>query len=90
MADEAGSVNRTFFVDIERVRRRRPNDPVDLRASSVHHLLKGGEGMLPVENLTAMDAPENMDALCRIGRAAGEKFVEATHVPAAFDAELTK
>lgn len=57
----------------------------DLRPSALQDLLKDQAGTLPVENLTAMDAPENMAALHRVGIALGEAKVKAGHFPAAFD-----
>jgi predicted acylesterase/phospholipase RssA len=57
----------------------------DLRPAALHELLKEEARTLPVENLTAMDAPENMDALARVGTVVGEAKVNGTHFPAAFD-----
>ena len=57
----------------------------DLQASALQELLKDQAATLPVENLTAMDAPENMDALHQVGIAFGEAKVKGGHFPAAFD-----
>jgi predicted acylesterase/phospholipase RssA len=57
----------------------------DLRPAGLRELLKDEADTLPVANLTAMDAPENMGALHRVGTAAGEVKVKSTHFPAAFD-----
>ena len=58
---------------------------VDLRPASIHDLL-GEEAMaIAVENLTAMDAPENMKVLHRLGVAAGERKVQSAHFPGTFD-----
>jgi len=40
---------------------------------------------IAMENLTTMDAPENMPALHRLGVVAGERQVLAQHFSAAFD-----
>ena len=40
---------------------------------------------IPIENLSAMDAPENMEPLYQIGVAAGTRDVKAEHFPAAFN-----
>mgnify|MGYP001479788586 CR=1 FL=1 len=39
-----------------------------------------------IDRLAAMDRPENMPTLDKLGRAAGAKLVAAEHFPAAFDA----
>jgi hypothetical protein len=57
----------------------------DLRPAAVHELLGDGPGTVPVENLSAMDAPENMETLHRIGVATGRRDVADAHFPAAFD-----
>jgi predicted acylesterase/phospholipase RssA len=57
----------------------------DLRPASVHALLGDGAAAVPIENLSAMDAPENMDALHRIGVAVGQRDVAGEHFPPAFD-----
>ena len=56
-----------------------------LDAASIADLLKEKAREIPVENLSAMDAPENMDALHRIGLAAGKRDVRSDHFPGAFD-----
>jgi predicted acylesterase/phospholipase RssA len=57
----------------------------DLRPAALQDLLKDRAATFPIENLTAMDAPENMDALHLVGSAFGEATVKDTHFPAAFD-----
>ena len=39
---------------------------------------------LPIENLTALDAPENMQALHVVGTTFGKETVKSAHVPAGF------
>ena len=56
-----------------------------LDAKSVGELLKEKAREIPVENLSAMDAPENMDALHRIGLAAGKRDVRSDHFPETFN-----
>lgn len=56
-----------------------------LDARSIGDLLKEKAREIPVENLSAMDAPENMDALHDIGLAAGRRDVKSDHFPGAFD-----
>lgn len=58
---------------------------VDLRPDSLRALLGDGATAIAVENLTAMDAPENMGALHRLGLAAGRRDVHGDHFPAVFD-----
>jgi hypothetical protein len=56
-----------------------------LDAASIDALLGGEARAIPVENLSAMDAPENMEALHQIGLAAGRRDVHSGHFPRAFD-----
>ncbi|HEX2123620.1 MAG TPA: patatin-like phospholipase family protein [Thermoanaerobaculia bacterium] len=56
-----------------------------LDAASVGDLLKEKAKEIPVENLSAMDAPENMEALHQIGLAAGKRDVRSEHFPDSFD-----
>ena len=56
-----------------------------LDAPSIANLLKEKAIEIPSENLSAMDAPENMDALHKIGLAAGERDVKREHFPATFN-----
>lgn len=56
-----------------------------LDAASIEDLLKEKAVEIAVDNLSAMDAPENMDALHRIGVAAGKRDVRSDHFPGAFD-----
>ncbi len=57
----------------------------NLDASSIATLLGSDAATIPVENLSAMDAPENMEALHRIGIAVGERDVRSTHFSKTFD-----
>jgi hypothetical protein len=58
----------------------------NLDAGSVAALLgKEAAAAIPIENLSAMDAPENMDTLYQIGEAAGTRDVHADHFPDVFD-----
>jgi predicted acylesterase/phospholipase RssA len=58
---------------------------VDLKPASVQDLLGDGARAVPIENLSAMDAPENMEALHRLGVAAGKRDVKSHHFPARFN-----
>jgi len=58
---------------------------VDLRPEALQRLLGDAVTTLAVENLTAMDAPENMPSLHRLGLAAGRRDVRSEHFPAVFD-----
>ena len=40
---------------------------------------------LPIENLTALDAPENLQTLHLVGTTLGRETVKSAHVPAVFD-----
>jgi hypothetical protein len=40
---------------------------------------------LPIANLTAMDAPENIEALHAIGLPVGQHDLHASHFPRGFD-----
>jgi predicted acylesterase/phospholipase RssA len=57
----------------------------NLQRTAVNSLLGGAARTTQVENLTAMDSPENMDALYAIGLATGERDVKASHLPRVFD-----
>lgn len=57
----------------------------DLKLASVQELLGDEARALPVENLSAMDAPENMDALHKLGVATGKRDVKSQHFPSGFD-----
>lgn len=61
----------------------RYNAGLDL--ASITDLLKDKAIEIAVENLSEMDAPENMTALHAIGIAAGARDVKGDHFPAAFD-----
>lgn len=58
---------------------------VDLRPAAVRDLLGSEADTVAAEDLSAMDAPENMQALHRLGIAAGRRDVLSGHFPAAFD-----
>ena len=57
----------------------------NLEAAAIRDLLGNEADTLPVDNLSAMDAPENMDALHRLGIAAGKRDIRSDHLPPAFD-----
>ncbi len=57
----------------------------NLDSASITSLLGGKAKEIAVENLSAMDAPENMDALHEIGLAVGRRDVRSDHFPKAFD-----
>ena len=58
---------------------------VDLRPAAVQDLLGDEAKTIEIENLSAMDAPENMDALHRLGIVAGQRKVQRDHFPARFN-----
>jgi predicted acylesterase/phospholipase RssA len=58
---------------------------VDLRASALRELLGARANSIPVANLSAMDAPENMEPLHMLGVAAGARDVKPEHFPATFN-----
>jgi uncharacterized protein len=58
---------------------------VDLQSAAIRDLLGDEPNTLAVEDLTAMDAPENMPVLHRLGIAAGKREVRSDHFPAVFD-----
>jgi hypothetical protein len=58
---------------------------VDLWPAAIRDLLGDEANSLALENLTAMDAPENMPALHRLGVVAGQRRVQSDHFPSKFD-----
>jgi predicted acylesterase/phospholipase RssA len=58
---------------------------VGLQPAAVRDLLKDEANSVAVDNLSAMDAPENMDALYRLGSVAGEVNVNGKQFPDMFD-----
>lgn len=58
---------------------------VSLDAASIASVLGGQATAVPVENLSVMDAPENMRALHQIGVAVGQRDVQSAHFPATFN-----
>jgi uncharacterized protein len=58
---------------------------VDLQPAAINDLLGDEAKTIAVENLTAMDAPENMQTLHRLGVVAGQRRVQSDHLPATFD-----
>jgi uncharacterized protein len=58
---------------------------VDLQSATIRDLLGAEADALPVEDLTVMDAPENMAVLHRLGIAAGQRNVRSDHFPKVFD-----
>jgi predicted acylesterase/phospholipase RssA len=58
---------------------------VDLQPAALRALLGDEARTIAFENLTAMDAPENMPTLHRIGLVAGQRLVASEHFPSAFD-----
>ena len=58
---------------------------VDLRPASVRDLLKEEADTIALEDLSAMDAPENMKVLHRLGIVAGEVNVNRKQFPTGFD-----
>jgi hypothetical protein len=62
---------------------------VDLQPQAIRELMGDEANTVPIENLTAMDAPENMPVLHRLGILAGQKRVRSEHFPARFDLNVT-
>ena len=58
---------------------------VELQPAVIRDLLGDEANTVAMENLTAMDAPENMQVLHRLGIAAGQCTVQSAHFPAAFN-----
>ena len=59
---------------------------INLGPAGIEELLgKAAAATIPVENLTAMDAPENMRDLHRLGVAGGLRDVKDEHFPRPFD-----
>lgn len=58
---------------------------VELQPVEVRDLLGVEADAVAVQDLSAMDAPENMSLLHRLGIAAGHRKVRSDHFPAAFD-----
>ena len=58
---------------------------VNLGGAGVLELLGADASSIPIDNLTAMDAPENMRDLHRLGIAAGERDVLEGHFSNVFD-----
>lgn len=58
---------------------------LDLQPAAIRELLGAEADPLDIGNLTAMDAPENMQALHRLGLVAGQRQLKSEHFPVAFD-----
>jgi predicted acylesterase/phospholipase RssA len=58
---------------------------VDLREASVRKLLGNDADAIAIDNLSKMDAPENMPALHALGIAAGVDSVKPEHFPSEFN-----
>lgn len=58
---------------------------VELQSAAIRDLLGSEADTIALENLSAMDAPENMPALHRLGIAAGQRDCRSHHFPSAFD-----
>lgn len=58
---------------------------VELQPAAIRELLGDEANTVAMENLTAMDAPENMQVLHRLGIAAGQRKVQSEHFPTAFN-----
>jgi len=58
---------------------------VDLQTAAIRDLLGDEANALAAEDLTAMDAPENMPVLHRLGIAAGQRKVRSDHFRRLFD-----
>lgn len=80
---ELGSLNGNIVGGVPLLSYARYN--VDLTPATIGELLGNEAKTIAMENLTAMDAPENMPALHRLGVVAGERRVLAEHFPPAFD-----
>ena len=80
---EVGSLNGDLVGGVPLLSYLRYN--VDLRPASIRDMLADEAAGIRLENLSAMDAPENMPALHRLGIAAGQREVQRDHFPRAFD-----
>jgi len=58
---------------------------VDLQPAAIRSLLGAEANTIALENLSAMDAPENMAALHRLGIVAGQRSCRGEDFPAVFD-----
>ena len=58
---------------------------VDFQPACIRDLLGAKADTIAIENLSAMDAPENMDALHQLGIAAGKRDVQDDHFPQRFN-----
>ncbi len=58
---------------------------VDLRKESLEQLDPGLTDLKAIESLSAMDAPENMDVLHKLGRLAAERDVRGSDFASNFD-----
>jgi len=81
---ELGSLDGDLIGGMPLVSYNRYNAQLD--ADSIVALLGKDEAMaIPITDLSVMDAPENMDALHKIGIAAGKRDVLDAHFPPAFN-----
>jgi len=58
---------------------------VDLQPAAIRSLIGDEANTMALENLSVMDAPENMPALHRLGIVAGQRNCRGEHFPAVFD-----
>ena len=58
---------------------------LELQPAAIRSLLGDEANTIALENLSAMDAPENMDALHRLGIVAGQRNCRGEDFPAVFD-----
>lgn len=80
---ELGKLDGDFIGGTPLVTYARYNAGLD--TASITDLLKEKAIEIAVENLSEMDAPENMKALHAIGLAAGKRDVRSVHFPPGFD-----
>jgi uncharacterized protein len=63
---------------------------VDLSVAQVQKLDKSLTNVAQIQSLTAMDAPDNMDILHRLGTLAGERDLREDDFPVCFDLPITQ
>jgi hypothetical protein len=80
---ELGDLGGDFIGGKELLHYARYN--VALDDETVNQQLKIGVGKARLASLSKMDAPENMDTLHEIGRAAAKTQIRGDHFPARFD-----
>jgi hypothetical protein len=82
---ELADLRHDLVADAPLLSYRRDNYNVDLRRKSVQQLDPNLTSVKLIKSLSAMDAPENMDVLYRLGTLAAERDVKAGDFASVFD-----